>query len=96
MDHRRREWLAQVLGRPLLLAFWALVLWGTLLAAATLGAALVEGPAVVLRRMLSGAGAAAGLTNLAAAIAALLVWGLAGIALWQRRAAARRGQADRG
>lgn len=96
MDHRRREWLGQVLGRPLLLAFWALVLWGTVLAAATLHVVLVEGPAVVLRRVLSGADTAAGVTNLAVTTLALLVWGGAGIALWHRRAAARRGEADRG
>jgi hypothetical protein len=73
------------------MAFWALVLWGTVLAAATLYAALVEGPTVVLRRMLSGAG----VTNLAAVGLALLAWVLAGIVLWQRRAAARRGEGGR-
>jgi hypothetical protein len=77
------------------MAFWALVLWGTVLAAATLYAALVEGPTVVLRRMLSGAGVAAGVTNLAAVGLALLAWVLAGIVLWQRRAAARRGEGGR-
>ena len=83
-----REWLLHVVGRPLLVIFWALVLWGTLYCAVFLHSAVEEGFAVSLRRTLSGRDAAAGVVNLALAALAPVVWCFVGIALWQNRPSA--------
>ncbi len=74
-------------GRPALLAFWALVLWGSLL----LGLALVEipidGVRAVLARLVPGHDASAwAWINLLTAALALVVWLMAaGLLVWSRR-----------
>jgi hypothetical protein len=90
------EWLLYVVGRPLLVVFWALVLWGTLYLFVFVHAALDEGPRVFLQRTLSGRDKLAGLANLGLAILAPVVWGLVGLAIWQHRttAAALRRERD--
>ena len=97
-DDARRERLLQVVGRPLLLAFWSLVLWGGLYDFVLIRAAFVEGPRVVLHRVLSGGDIVAGFANLVLAALAPIVWGLVGIAIRQGRtsAAARRRASKRG
>jgi hypothetical protein len=77
--------------RPALLAFWALVLWGTLL----LGAAVVDAPAqgvrAVLARLVPAHGASVWARANALTVAlAIVVWLLlAGLFAWKRRAAQR-------
>jgi hypothetical protein len=89
-----REWLLHVVGRPLLVVFWALILWGTLYGAVFLHSAFEEGLTPALLRTLSGRDAAAGVINLALAALAPVVWCLVIIALWQNRldAARKRGR----
>ena len=81
-----RERLIQVVGRPLLVVFWALVFWGTLYAAAFLHAAFEDGPRAALERVLSGPDVGVGFVNLALAALAVLVWGLVVVAVWPSRA----------
>ena len=73
-------------GRPALLAFWALVLWGTLL----LGAAAVDAPSegvrAVLARLVPGRGASLwAWLNPLTAVLALVVWPLVVGALFRSR-----------
>jgi hypothetical protein len=81
----RRDGLSSAIGRPLLLAFWSLVLWGTLCDLILIEAAFVEGPRAALHRVLSGEDIAAGYANLALAAVAPVVWGLVGTAAWPGR-----------
>jgi hypothetical protein len=80
-----RDGLSSAIGRPLLLAFWSLVLWGTLCDLVLIDAAFVEGPRAALHRVLSGGDTAAGYANLALAAVAPVVWGLVGTAAWPAR-----------
>jgi hypothetical protein len=93
-DDERRERLLQVVAQPLLVVFWALVLWGTLYGAVLLYAALEDGPGAALERTLSGRDAGAGFLNLALVVVAVVVWASVGVAVWRSRASAasrRRG-----
>jgi hypothetical protein len=74
-----------VVGRPLLVVFWVLVLWGTLYDVVLLRAAFVEGPIRALQRTVSGRDIAAGLVNLGLAALAPVVWALVGLAVWRSR-----------
>ncbi len=87
-DDERRERLLQVAGRPLLLASWSLVLWGTLYDFVLIRAAFVEGPRVVLHRVLSGGDIVAGIVNLVLAALAPIVWGLVSMAIRRSRTSA--------
>lgn len=89
-EGRRRERILQVVARPLLLVFWALVLWGTLYCGVLLHAAFVDGPRAAIARTLSGRDLGAGLLSLALAALAVVVWGLAGVAAWRHRRGARQ------
>ena len=94
-----REKLVQGLGRPLLLIFWCLVLWGTLYGALLLNALVAEGPTTVLQRALSNRDRVAGVANLALAAIAPAVWLMVGIAIWRSRrksVAQRRARPDKG
>jgi hypothetical protein len=65
------------LGRPLLLLFWALVFWGTLMALAIAWQIVDGGLADTLRRMISGApnvSPTLGRFSLACAVIALCTW----------------------
>ena len=88
MSGPRRTWrfLLDPLGRPLLLVFWCLVFWGSLMAVGY--AHLLARSGFELRLLLPPAGAEDGLwagLNLASAVLAVCVWALGGFALWQGR-----------
>ena len=87
-DDEGRARLRQVVGRPLLVAFWALVLWGTLYGGVLAHAALLDGPRAALARTLSGPDAGAGFLNLALAALAIAVWGFVAAAVWGNRVSA--------
>lgn len=89
-EDERRGWLSSVIGRPLLLVFWSLVLWGTLCDLVLVEAACVEGPGAALQRALSDGDVVAAYANLGLAAVAPIVWGLVGIALWPGRPSAGR------
>ena len=77
---RRRDILRDWLGRPALFAVWALVAWGTLLAAVAFVDTLGEGPASVWQRLWPARGASLfAWLNLACLALACLVW--AGVAV---------------
>ena len=93
-EEEGRGRLLQVVAQPLLVVFWALVLWGTLYGAVLLYAALEDGPGAALERTLSGRDAGAGFLNLALVVVAIAVWSLVGVTVWRSRASAaprRRG-----
>lgn len=75
-----------MVGRPLLVVFWALVVWGTLYCGVFLYAAFVDGPRAALERTLFGRDVGAGLLNLALAGLAVVVWSLVGVIVWNSRA----------
>ena len=83
---RARQFLLDSLGRPLLLVFWSVVLWGSLMA---LGyAQLMVRSGFELRVLLPPAGAEDGLwagLNLGSAVLAVCAWVLGGFAIWQGR-----------
>jgi len=79
-----------MIGRPLLLALWSLVLWGSLMAVAY--ARLLLRPGFDLSLLTAPAGAEGGLwawLNLASAAAALCFWAALGV-VWLRARRARR------
>jgi HAMP domain-containing protein len=78
--------LVRYLGRPLLLAFWTLVVWGTLYAGLFAFAAATEGPSRALARATTGPDRIVGIANLTLAACALVVWVLVGAAVWRLRA----------
>ena len=88
----RREWLRHVVGRPLLVVFWVLMLWGTLYDVVLLRAAFVEGPIKAVQRTVSGRDIGVGLINLGLAAFAPAVWGLVGLAVWRSRSRASTGR----
>ena len=77
--------LARYLGRPLLLVFWTLVVWGTVYALLFAFAALTEGPSRALARATGGPDGAFGIVNLALAVVAVSVWAFLGLAVWRGR-----------
>ncbi len=91
-----RDWsdfLAYVVGRPLLLAFWSLIVWGTLYGAALLYAAILRGPAEAWQQAFSSGDQLAGVVNVSLALLAAIVWVTAGVVTW--RARTKRGDSNR-
>jgi hypothetical protein len=86
----RRGRLRRLLGRPPLLIFWSLVLWGTLYGLILIEAASREGMGTVLQRVLAGPDAPAGLANLTLAGVAALVWLGVAVGLGRIRSRDRR------
>ena len=86
--------LIQLLGRPLLLIFWSLVLWGTLYGFLFIHRAATEGPRAMLHRALSGQDLVGGLVNLGLAAGAAVVWLGVGIAVWRARGTNQRRTTD--
>ena len=70
---RIRDFLLYGVGRPLLLVFWSLILWGTLILTALAWKAAAEGPRVALDAAQAQADGW-GWVNLALAALALPVW----------------------
>jgi hypothetical protein len=91
-----RQFLIDVVGRPILLGLWLLALWGTLYGLALLYAAAAEGPVAAVRRTLSGEAPAVGAVNLTLAVVAMLVWGVVGAICWLRRSGPRPPRSHRG
>jgi hypothetical protein len=81
--------IARYVGRPLLLAFWTLVVWGTLYAALFAFAAAAEGPSRALARATTGPDRLVGIANLTLGAFALVVWTLVGAVVWRVRRASR-------
>jgi hypothetical protein len=77
--------LSRYLGRPLLLGFWCLVVWGTLYAGLFAFAALTEGPSQALARALGGPDDLVGVANLTTAAMAIIVWTFVGTIVLRRR-----------
>jgi hypothetical protein len=70
--------VSRALSRVVLLLAWAVVLWGTLLLAATVLHAVTEGLSAALRALVPGRGASLwAWANLAATASAALAWSLA-------------------
>jgi protein-S-isoprenylcysteine O-methyltransferase Ste14 len=84
-NEERREALFQLVGRPLLLIFWSLVLWGTLYGLILMHAAIREGPRTVLQRVLAGRDLLGGFLNLGLAASAAVVWLGVAIVAWRNR-----------
>jgi hypothetical protein len=85
----RRKALIRLLGRPVLLICWSLVLWGTLYGLLLLPALLAEGPTAVLQRVLGGRDLLGGVVNVTLAGVAAVVWLLVGVAAWGSRRSGR-------
>lgn len=81
-------WVSIVV-RPMLLAFWLAVAWGTFYGLALLWSALALGPGEALERALSGRDGLAGMLNVWLAALAFLVWGIVGVLAWRSRRSAR-------
>lgn len=90
-EHR----LARYLGRPLLLVFWTLVVWGTVYAASFAFAALTEGPSRAFARATTGPDRVVGIVNLTLAVVALGVWVTVGLTVMRVRAARSTTSEDR-
>lgn len=88
-NDERQETLVQLVGRPLLLIFWSLVLWGTFYGLILIHAAIREGPRTVLQRVLAGRDLLGGLLNLELAASAAVVWLGVAIAGWRNRSRGR-------
>ena len=82
-EHR----LARHLGRPLLLAFWTLVVWGTVYAGLFAFAAVTDGPSDALARATTGPDGVVGIANLTLAVVAVAVWVLVGLTVVRVRSA---------
>jgi hypothetical protein len=87
-EPERKERLLLVVGRPLLVVFWALVLWGTLYGVVFLHVAFVDGPRAAFERSLSGRDVGAGFLDLALVVVAVVVWSVVGVTVWRSRASA--------
>ena len=68
------DFLRYVVGRPLMLVFWALILWGTLYAGLFVQTVATAGLSEALRQVQSGRDALGGALNLGLAGTAVLVW----------------------
>ena len=88
-NEERREALNQLVGRPLLLIFWSLILWGTLYGLILMHAAIREGPRTVLQRVLAGRDLLGGFLNLGLAATAAVVWLGVAIVAWRNRSRGR-------
>ena len=78
---------ALYLGRPLLLVFWTLVVWGTVYALLFAFATLTEGPSQAFARATDGPDGAFGVANLALAAVAVAVWVAVGLTVARVRSA---------
>jgi predicted neutral ceramidase superfamily lipid hydrolase len=83
--------LGRYLGRPLLLAFWCLVVWGTFYAILFVAAVAAEGPSLALQRALAGPDRIVGIANLVLAGGAAIVWVLVAVAVRRVRTPRREG-----
>jgi hypothetical protein len=95
-DEGRGEALTRLLGRPLLLILWSLVLWGTLYGLILAHAAFREGPRSVLQRILAGGDLPGGLVNLTLAASAAAVWLGVAVAVWRNGLRDRKRRDTRG
>lgn len=77
--------LARSVGRPLLLVFWTLVVWGTVYGALFALAVVTDGPSDALDRATAEPGRIVGIANLSLAAIALGVWAFAGFTLVRLR-----------
>jgi len=82
-EHR----LARYLGRPLLLAFWTLVVWGTVYAGLFAFAVVTDGPSDALARATTRPDGVVGIANLTLAVVAVAVWVLVGLTVVRVRSA---------
>ena len=79
--------LARYLGRPLLLVFWTLIVWGTVYCVLFAIAVLTDGPSRALERAVTGPDWIFGVANLALAAVAVLVWIAVGLTVVRVRSA---------
>jgi type VI protein secretion system component VasK len=86
----RHDFLIYVIGRPLMLVFWSLILWGTFYGCALLYAVILRGPTVALKEAMAGRDRLAGVGNLTLTACAVVVWSFVGVAVWTVRRARRR------
>ncbi len=93
-----REALVRLLGRPILVVFWALVVWGTVYGVMLVQAAYAQGFGVVVASVLGGRDLLGGVANLVLTGTAALVWLGVAVAAWRGRVRRRTAdrQADRG
>lgn len=97
-DHwsqKSHDVLVYVVGRPLLLVLWSLVVWGTVYGLAFVGAIVERGPVAAFHQALS-TDSAGGAVNLSLAAVAGLVWTLVGLAIWRGRTRRRRSRPPKG
>jgi hypothetical protein len=87
-SQRSRGVLIYVVGRPLLLVLWSLVVWGSVYGLAFLWATVERGPVEAFHQALS-TDRAGGAVNLTLAGIGALVWALAGFAVWRGRRRSR-------
>ena len=86
--------LARYLGRPLLLVFWTLVVWGTVYALLFAFAALTQGPSRALTRAVAGPTGVVGIVNITLAVVAVAVWVIVGLTVVRVRSAPPERQDD--
>jgi hypothetical protein len=79
------DFLVYAIGRPLMLVFWMLILWGTLYGSALLYRSVMNGPTAAVRQALSGGDATVGLVSLALSLCAAAVWTALAVGMWQKR-----------
>jgi predicted neutral ceramidase superfamily lipid hydrolase len=87
-EHR----LARYLGRPLLLVFWTLVVWGTVYAGLLVLAVLTEGPSRAVARATTGPDGVVGIVNITLAVVAVAVWVIVGLTVVRVRSAPPDGE----
>jgi hypothetical protein len=90
-DPRRRDFLKEVIGRPVMFVFWSLMVWGALYGALFVWRAVTSGVGTTWRQALSDGDALGGRINLGLAGCAAPVWALVALAIWRTR---RRGQRE--
>ena len=84
------DFLVYVVGRPVLLVLWSLVIWGSVYGLALLYAVIVDGPTEALQQALSNKDRVAGAANLALMGLAMVVWGCVGLIIWRSRLIRKR------
>ena len=77
-----RAFFLNVVGRPLLFVFWAMVLWGTFYDLVLLHAVFEHGIYGAFSRALSGTDKTAAMANLLSALLAVLVWTSVAVLVW--------------
>jgi len=71
---RETDFLVYVVGRPLMLALWALVLWGTLVDAAALFLLATRGTRAVIESLFPRGGSPLAVLNTVLGVLAAIVW----------------------